>query len=104
MNAGMKDLSNVMSKFLALGMPLTEVIRATTWTPAEVIRRPALGHLDVGSDADVAVLRLRDGAFGLTDSRGYRLPASQKMEAELTIRAGRVVWDLNGLAQQSFED
>lgn len=104
MNAGMKDLSNVMSKFLALGMPLPNVIRATTWTPAQVIRRPALGHLDVGAEADVAVLRLRDGDFGLTDSRGYRLPASRKIEAELTIRAGDIVWDLNGLSRPAFAE
>ena len=104
MNAGMKDLSNVMSKFLALGMPLTDVIRATTWAPAQAIKRPALGHLDVGAEADVAVLRLREGDFGLTDSRGFRLPASKKLEAELTVRAGEVVWDLNGLSRPDFAE
>lgn len=103
MNAGLKDLANLMSKFLALGMPLPEVIRAATWTPAQVIRREDIGHLSVGAEADVAVLRLREGEFGLADSRGYRLAASRKLEAELTIRAGEVVWDLNGLSRPGFE-
>ncbi len=104
MNAGMKDLTNVMSKFLLLGMPLREVIRATTWTPAQVIGRRELGHLDVGATADVAILRLREGEFGLTDARGYRLPANNVLEAELTVRAGEVVWDLNGLSRPPFDD
>ncbi len=101
-NAGMKDFANVMSKFLLLGMPLRDVIRATTWGPAQAIGRPELGHLDIGAPADVAVLRLREGEFGFTDSRGFRLPASERLEAELTLRAGKVVWDLNGLTRPLF--
>ncbi len=104
MNAGMKDLTNVMSKFLALGMPLADVIRATTWTPAEVIRRMELGHLDVGAEADVAVLRLREGDFGFVDVRGFRMDGTRKLEAELTVRAGDVVWDLNGISRPEFVD
>jgi dihydroorotase len=98
MNGGMKDVTNVMSKFLNLGMPLQQVIRATTWTPAEVIQRPALGNLDVGAEADVAVFRLREGDFGFVDVRGQRMAGRQKLETELTVRAGRVVWDLNGIS------
>jgi dihydroorotase len=104
MNAGMKDITNVMSKFLNLGMPLKEVVRATTWTPAEVIKRPALGNLDVGAEADVAVFRLREGDFGFVDTRGFRVPGSQKLETELTVRAGNVVWDLNGISRPAWAD
>ncbi|HXK62438.1 MAG TPA: amidohydrolase/deacetylase family metallohydrolase, partial [Acidobacteriota bacterium] len=64
MNAGMKDMLNVMSKFLSLGMSLQDVIRASSWTPAQVIKRTDLGHLDIGSSADVAVLRLHRGNYG----------------------------------------
>ncbi len=98
MNGGMKTVANVMSKFLILGMPLVDVIEATSWAPAQVIQRTELGHLDVGAEADLAVFRLREGDFGFLDTRGYRLPGSEKLEAELTLRAGRVVWDLNGIA------
>jgi dihydroorotase len=98
MNAGMKDQLNVMSKILNLGSPLKEVIRQSTSEPARVIKREALGNLSVGAVADVAVLRLREGQFGFVDSGGNRRNGTQKLECEMTVRAGRVVYDLNGLA------
>jgi len=103
MNAGMKDLLNVMSKFLALGMSLEDVVARATWHPAREIHREDLGHLSVGAPADIAVLRLVKGDFGFLDARGTRLNGSQKLVAELTIRAGRVVWDLNGLAADDWQ-
>ena len=103
MNSGMKDLCNVMSKFLAMGMSLQDVILRTTWNPATAIRRPELGHLSPGAEADVAVLNLRTGDFGFTDVRKTRLKGTQKLEAELTIRAGEIVWDLNGISAPAWE-
>jgi dihydroorotase len=104
MNAGMKDLCNVLSKFMALGMTLEEVIARATWFPAQVINRPDLGHLSVGAGADIAVFNIREGEFGFVDIRGKRKMGNLKMEAELTFRAGRVVWDLNGISMDPFED
>src|SRR5262249_38729222 len=98
MNAALKDMTTVMSKFLALGVPLAEVIRMSTSNPAMLINRGDLGHLDVGAGADVTVLSLREGTFGFLDVRNVRLPARQRLECELTLREGRVVWDLNGRA------
>lgn len=98
MNAGMKDILNVMSKLLNLGMPLTDVIRANTAKAAAVIKRDDLGHLGVGTEADVAVLGVRKGEFGFIDSAGARMNGTQKLECEVTVRAGQVVWDLNGRA------
>lgn len=103
MNAGMKDMLNVASKFLNLGMPLQNVIEASTWTPAQVIQREDLGHLSVGAEADIAVLRLIKGNFGFQDARGYSIPGNEKLEAELTLRAGTVVWDLNGIASPIYK-
>src|SRR5690606_10799695 len=103
MNAGMKDMLNVASKFLSLGMPLAEVIEAYTWKPAQMTKREDLGNLSEGAEADVAVLRLHEGEFGCIDSRGRMIPGNLKLEAELTLRAGRVVWDLNGRASQRWE-
>jgi dihydroorotase len=57
-NGGMKDMLNIMSKFLALGLSLDEVILRSTWNPAREINQEQLGNLSVGSPADVAVLRL----------------------------------------------
>ena len=98
MNGAMKDMLTTMSKFLAMGMDLQQVIKASTWDPAQVINRKELGNLSVGSEADIAILRLRDGKFGLYDYTGYKLETNKKLECEMTIRAGRIVYDLNGIA------
>ncbi|HEX5025695.1 MAG TPA: amidohydrolase/deacetylase family metallohydrolase [Agriterribacter sp.] len=102
MNGGMKDMSNVMSKFLAMGMPLKDVVLRSTWNPANVINRKELGNLDVGSEADVAVFSLREGNFGYLDVRGIKVKGKQKLETELTLRAGKIVWDLNGIAATEY--
>jgi dihydroorotase len=103
MNAGMKDMLNVMSKFLNMGMPIDEVILRSTWTPAREIHHEELGNLSVGSVADVAVLRVQQGHFGFVDTYGARLQGAQKLECELTIRNGRVVWDLNGITREDWD-
>jgi dihydroorotase len=104
MNAGMKDMTNVMSKILNLGSPIADVIRMSTWTPAKEIRRPELGNLDSGSVADIAVLRVEKGNFGLIDSAGARKAADQRIVCELTVRAGKVVWDLNGRGSDDWKN
>ncbi len=96
MNAGMKDMINVMSKMLVLGMPLNDVIRTSTWAPAQAIKHTDLGHLSEGAVADVTVLRLEEGSFGFVDSSGARMAGTRRLIAELTIREGTVAWDLNG--------
>jgi dihydroorotase len=98
MNSGMKDLGNLMSKFLNIGMSLQDVVLRTTWNPANVIKRPDLGNLSVGADADIAVFTVRKGDFGFIDIRKTKIKGTQKLETELTIRAGKIVWDLNGLS------
>jgi dihydroorotase len=103
MNGGMKNLDNVISKFLAMGMSLQDAIARTTWMPANVIHHKELGNLSPGTDADVAVFNLRKGDFGYIDVRNVKFKGTQKLEAELTIRAGKVVWDLNGLAAKPFD-
>lgn len=97
-NAAMKDLLNVMSKFMAMGMDLQTVFKLTTMTPAKQIQREDLGNLSVGAEADVAIFSVRNGDFGFTDVRRTKVKGTQKLEAELTIRAGNIVWDLNGIS------
>src|SRR5207244_12099218 len=58
------SINNVMSKFLAMGVPLEDVIRRSTVNPAKEIHRPELGTLSVGKDADIAVLEEQRGQFG----------------------------------------
>ena len=98
MNGAMKDMLNVMSTFMAMDMKIPEIIKASTWAPAQVIKREELGNLSVGSVADVAVLNVLQGDFGLYDRMGYKVKSKQKFGCEMTIREGRIVYDLNGLA------
>jgi dihydroorotase len=98
MNGGMKDLLNVASKFLNMGIPLRELVLRTTWNPARMINREDLGHLSEEAVADVTILAVRDGDFGFLDVDGYRMSGTSKLECEFVLRAGEVVWDLNGLA------
>jgi dihydroorotase len=98
MNAAMKDELSVASKFLVMGMDLTSVIRAVTSNPAKEIKREDLGNLSVGADADITILNLRDGKFGFFDYTGFKIEGTKKLECEMTIRAGKIVYDLNGLA------
>ena len=101
-NGAMKDLLNVMSKFMAMGMDLSTVIRLTTVNPAEEMKREELGNLSVGAEADVAVFNLRKGSFGFADVQKKTITGNQKLEAELTIRAGEIVWDLNGISMNKW--
>ena len=103
MNAGMKDLLNVMSKFLAIGVPLKEVVARATWNPAREIHREEYGHLTVGAVADIAVLRVVDGEFGFVDSARRRLRGTRKLICELTLKGGRPMWDLNGLTSDDWD-
>jgi dihydroorotase len=104
MNAGMKDMLNVMSKFLALGVPLHEVIRRSTWNPAREMKQDSLGHLSTGAVADVAVLRVERGSFGFVDSYGARMRGNERLVCELTVRDGKVVYDLNGLSRPEWTE
>jgi len=102
MNTGMKDMLNVMSKFLALGMSLDDVVLRSTWNPAKEIHHEELGNLSVGSPADIAVLRLENGHFGFTDMYGARLDGARKLTCELTVRKGKIVYDLNGISRPEW--
>jgi len=97
-NGAMIDMLNVMSKFLALGVPLKEVIRMSTANPAAQIKHPELGQIAVGAGADIAVLRLERGRFGFVDVRGGRIEGGERLGCEMTIRAGSIVFDFNGRA------
>jgi dihydroorotase len=102
MNTGMKDMLNVMDKFLAMGLSLDDVIARSTWHPARQIKQDGLGHLSVGALADVAVLRLEKGRFGLVDMNGARMDSNQRLMCELTVRDGKVVYDLNGISRPDW--
>ncbi len=98
MNSAMKDELNVADRFLALGIPLKEVVAEMTSHPAHEIKHDELGNLSAGSVADVAVLGLQSGKFGFTDMLNTRFDGTERLICELTIKDGKVVYDLNGIS------
>lgn len=103
MNSGMKNILNVMSKYLNIGMSLPDIIARGTWNAATSIKREDLGNLSEGSVADIAVLNVLTGKFGFVDSGSNRIEGDKKLEAEMTIRGGRIIWDLNGLSANKYK-
>ena len=104
MNSSTKDMLNVMSKFMAMGLTLQQVVADTTWHPATEIQRPQLGNLSVGAPADVAVLSEEHGKFGFLDMDNTKLMGNTRLDCQLTIRAGKVVYDLNGISMDEWND
>ena len=97
-NSGMKDMLNLMSKYLNMGMQAEDIIKRASWGAANAIKRPDLGNLSPGSEADIAIIKILDGKFGFLDAGGFKLEGDKKFQAEMTIRAGKIVWDLNGIS------
>jgi dihydroorotase len=75
------DLLTTMSKFLCLGMPLGDVIRAATEAPATALRRGDLGAFRQGAAGDASVLALEDGDFDYVDSTGEHLAGRMRLSA-----------------------
>jgi dihydroorotase len=98
MNSSTKDMLNVMSKFMAMGLSLKEVVADTTWNPAQEIKQEQLGNLSVGAPADIAVLREEQGSFAYLDMDNMKLMGDTRLICELTVRSGKIVFDLNGLS------
>jgi dihydroorotase len=103
MNGAMTTMLVTLSKFINMGMTLDDVVLRATWNPARQIKREDLGHLSVGAPADVAVLRLLKGNYGFVDVNGARMQGTQKLEGELTVSGGKVVWDLNGITRSDWK-
>jgi dihydroorotase len=103
MNAGMKDMLDIMGKFLAMGMQVDDVIHWSTWNPAREIHHQELGNLSVGSPADIAVLSLEHGHFGFTDMYGARMSGTRRLVCQMTVHNGKIVYDLNGLSRPDWK-
>ena len=99
----MKNMLDIMSKYLNMGMAIEDVVFRATWNSATSIKRKDLGNLSEGAVADIAVLSVRKGSFGFIDAGGNKMAGDRRLEAELTIREGDVVWDQNGMAAKEWE-
>jgi dihydroorotase len=97
------SMNNVMSKFLAMGVPLEDVVRRSTINPAKEIHRRDLGTLSIGQDADIAVLELTQGHFSYIDCGVAKMDANVRLMTRMTIRAGRILYDPSGLSMVEWE-
>jgi dihydroorotase len=97
------SLTQVMSKFLSMGVPLNDLIVRATVNPAREIHRPELGTLTVGKEADVAVLEQLNGSFSYIDCGFARMDGKAKLVARMTVRAGKIVYDPSGLSMVEWE-
>jgi dihydroorotase len=102
MNGAMMDMLTTMSKFLVMGVPLNDVVRQSTVNPANMIHHPELGHLSLGAEADIAVLRVMEGRFGYADGARGTITGDRRLMCEITLKAGRVVWDWNARAGTDY--
>jgi dihydroorotase len=83
------DQVTTMSKFLCLGMPLAEVIAASTVNAAFALKRPELGSLKPGSVGDATILSIDDGRFDYVDVVGEHLTGDRKIASQGVVIAGR---------------
>jgi len=83
------DQVTTLSKFLCMGMPLNDVIAATTVNAAVALKRPELGSLKPGSVGDATILSIQQGEFDYVDVVGEHLRGDRKIVSEGVVIAGR---------------
>jgi dihydroorotase len=103
-NGPVVNMAKTMSKYLAMGMPLRDVVERSTTAPAMLVGHPELGTLSPGTEADVSVFRLDEGRFGCADCGRTRIEGTHNLACALTVRAGRVVFDPSGLTMPPWRD
>ena len=84
------NLTNAMTKLLALGMTLPAIVATVTSNPAAMLRMAdSIGSLQVGREADISVLDLLDGRYELADNSGEKVVSPQMIVPAFALRAGR---------------
>jgi dihydroorotase len=91
------DQVTTLSKFLALGMRLGDVIAASTVNAAAALKRPDLGTFKTGAVGDASILSLDEGEFALEDVLGEVVTAGERLFAHGVVLGGRW-WPQGGTA------
>jgi len=96
--SNLATMPETMTKMLSIGMELADIVNRSTWVPAQAIGHPELGNLGQTATADIAVLNISEGEFGLVDNgTAHRVfKTDKRIVCEMTVKNGRVVWDKNG--------
>ncbi len=93
-------MNDLVSKFHALGMPLSDAITASTSRPAEILGlQDSIGSLAVGMEGDAAVWEQRQGRFVWHDMAGHNVDGSLRLDTFATVKGGMVAWREGRLTQ-----
>ncbi len=99
------DMANCITKMMSLGMEIGEAIKRSTVAPAKAIGKyPELGTLGDGKEADIAVFRVEEGVFALMDAWKKKRLATRQLTPILTVRAGAIVVDVEGLGFPEWQE
>ena len=91
-----KDFPHTLSKFLNLGMDLSDVIACATANPARLLgMADRIGTLQKGAVADIAVFALETGGFQFEDAEGNTLQGATRLAPQYTVRQGQRVWQIS---------
>jgi dihydroorotase len=88
-DGGRFDLLTAMSKFLALGLEVKDIVAAVTSAPAKAVSRSDFGDLTIGTQADITVLRLEEGSFTFRDAVGETIDSSRRFAFDRMFVAGQ---------------
>lgn len=94
-NGPVHSLVTTMSKFLALGCSMEDIIRWTTFNPSKVLRLEELGTLAEGTVADISILKVVEDPIKLTDSEGETITSDKRIIATYAVKSGKV-FSVNG--------
>lgn len=86
------SLPRIMGKYLALGMSLEDVLDAVILTPARLVHREELASMEVGTTADMAILRIVGKELLYCDMAGHKMTGSQAIVPQMTIKGGKIMY------------
>ncbi len=93
-------MNDLVSKFHAMGMSLSDAVAASTSKPASVLgMEDEIGSLAPGMSGDAAVYDLREGRFVWFDSAGHSVDGKLRLDTFMSVRAGAVAWREGQLMQ-----
>ena len=88
----MHTLPRILSKYIDFGMPLEDVLRAATITPAKLVNLPELGSMSEGTEGDVGIFRLKQKNVQYTDINGHMFTGSQVLVPMMTFKGGKCMY------------
>ena len=87
------SLLSVMSQYLAMGMPLNDLVRAVTATPAHIMGLSnQIGTLEPGAKADIFITKLVENPMDITDKFGRTVHLNMTFVPLLTLKEGQLAY------------